>query len=139
MCCTYPALLCALLSLRPCLPAPLPPLSTTLGFVRNEFESLGLEVSIGSVASASLNSVSAAVRKSVTQLSPQLAAAASMLQSKAAVQGSISIDGLAVVPRTINVHLTSVGGFIGLCAGFAVGSSIVVLLLTVLLVRLRRT
>jgi hypothetical protein len=103
--------------------------------VRNEFESLALEVPLGSVASATLNSVSAAVRKSVTNLSG-LASAAAMLQKQAV--GSVTLDGLAVVPRTINVQLTSVGGFIGLCAGFAVGSSALVLLLTVLLVKLRR-
>jgi hypothetical protein len=106
--------------------------------VRNEFEALAVEVPLGSVASASLNSVSAAVRKSVTNLSGLAGAAALLQKQAAAAGGSVTLDGLAVVPRTINVHLTSVGGFIGLLGGYAVGSSALVMLATVALVRLRR-
>jgi len=78
------------------------------------------------------------VRSSLASLGlNSLSAATSVLQGGSGK--TVTVDGLTMVPRTVNVHLFGhVGGFIGVLGAFALGSSIFVLLMTVLVVRLRR-
>jgi hypothetical protein len=129
---------------RPRLPPPLNHQHT--GLVRNEFESLPLQLPLGAAAAKALSGPADAIRSSLAALGlNSLGAAAHALQGASSGSGSsgsnrtVVVDGLSMVPKTVNVHLfDGVGGYIGVLGAFALGSSVFVLLMTVLVVRMRR-
>lgn len=120
--------------------APPPPthLPMPAGLVRNEFDSLPLELPLGTAAAKALSGPAAAVKSSLTSLGlSSLPAAAGALANGG--NRTVTVDGLTMVPKTVNVHLfDGVGGYIGVLAAFALGSSVFVMLMTVLVVRMRR-
>lgn len=130
-------------------PLPLPALplrcaALSTGLVRNEFESLPLQLPLGAAAAKALSGPADAIRSSLAALGlNSLGAAAGALQGAGSSSGSgnrtVVVDGLSMVPKTVNVHLfDGVGGYIGVLGAFALGSSVFVLLMTVLVVRMRR-
>lgn len=134
----------ALLDAQACAyPSPLPCPALPTGLVRNEFESLPLQLPLGAAAAKALSGPADAIRSSLAALGlNSLGAAAGALQgagSSGSGNRTVVVDGLSMVPKTVNVHLfDSVGGYIGVLGAFALGSSVFVLLMTVLVVRMRR-
>lgn len=107
--------------------------------MRNEFEELPLELPLGTAAAKALSGPADAIRAGLANLGlNSMSAAASVLQS-GGTNRTVIVDGLTMVPKTVNVRLfDGVGGYIGVLAAFALGSSVFVLLMTVLVVRMRR-
>ena len=113
--------------------APSPP-----GLIRNEFESLPLQLPLGTAAAKALAGPVGALKSSLANLGlGSVAAAAGALNG--GTDRTVTVDGLSMVPRTVDVHMfDGVGGYVAVLAAFALGSSLFVLLMTVLVVRIRR-
>lgn len=121
------------------------------GIVRNEFEGLVLQMPAADAlkpASAATMGSNALVAAAQQTLQSAVAAAgangsSSMLGSQsagaaaAAASGTVAVDGLLVIPQTIKVGATSVWGFIGYMMMFFVGTTLLCIVSTVLMVRIR--
>lgn len=121
------------------------------GIVRNEFEGLVLQMPAADAlkpASAATMGSNALVAAAQQTLQSAVAAAgangsSSMLGSQsagaaaAAASGTVAVDGLLVIPQTIKVGATSVSGFIGYMMMFFVGTTLLCIVSTVLMVRIR--
>jgi hypothetical protein len=107
--------------------------------VRNEFESLPLQLPLGTAAANALAGQAGAVRDRLSSLGVSSLSAAAGVLNGGGSNRTVTVDGLSMVPKTVNVHLfEGVGGYIGVLGAFAVGSSVFVLFMTVLVVRMRR-
>lgn len=114
------------------------------GIVRNEFEGLQFQLPSSEAAKAATeamgsNSMVAAAQEALHRAVAAAQGSGANLTSMftAAASSSIAVDGLAVVPGTIKVQKASLGGFIGYMAVFAVGTTVMCIACTALLVRVR--
>lgn len=116
------------------------------GMVRNEFEGLQLHLpattalSTGGAAGSGLtaatqNVLQAAIEAALPGLGSSAANVTAMVNAQ--VQQELVVEGLDLVPATVRVHFGTVQQFIALLLAFTVGSSVLVVASTALLVRLR--
>lgn len=122
------------------------------GIVRNEFEGLVLQMpaadalkpasgaTMGSnalVAAAQQTLQSAVAAAGANGSSSMLGSQSAAAAAAAAASGTVAVDGLLVIPQTIKVGATSVWGFIGYMMMFFVGTTLLCIVSTVLMVRIR--
>jgi hypothetical protein len=128
---------------------------TYAGLVRNEFQGLTLTLPAGaatiSAGGAAANTLSASTQDALQSALATLLGSnssssssnssssglAALMSAGARWQQEIAVDGLSVVPGTIQVHFGSVQQLVALLLGFALGSSCLVVAATALLVRWR--
>jgi hypothetical protein len=127
---------------------------TYAGLVRNEFQGLALTLPAGaatiSAGGAAANTLSASTQDALQSALATLLGSSSNSSSNSSSSGlaalmsggarwqqEIAVDGLSVVPGTIRVHFGSVQQLVALLLGFTLGSSVLVVAATALLVRWR--
>jgi hypothetical protein len=119
------------------------------GLVRNEFQGLRLALPAGattiSAGGAAANTLTASTQDALQSALAALLASNSSNSSSSGLDASmraggqqeIVVDGLSVVPGTIQVHFGTVQQLVALLLGFTLGSSCLVVAATALLVRWR--
>lgn len=117
---------------------------TYAGIVRNEFGGLQLQLPASDVVGETIGALGSNAMVAAVQKALHYATAAAQISGvnlasnfTAAASRTITLDGLAVVPGTIKIEQASVSGFIGYAAVFAIGTTVMCIACTALLVRVR--